>query len=122
VVTPEEAYATRHGPPGEDPEATRLKWYHYLNEFRKDDPARLIRLVLETSDFVCGVRDSQELLAARDQGLLDLIVWVDNPRVPDDPTVTFTRADADIIIRNDDTIPVYLERWRRLAACLGVLR
>lgn len=122
LVTPEEAYATRHGAPGEDPVVMRTRWYDYLNEYRAADPARLIKLVLETSDFVCGVRDRKELLAVREQGLLDLICWVERPGIPVDPTVTFTRADCDLVVMNDGTLDDYLGRWRRLASALKILK
>lgn len=120
-VTPEEAYDNRHGMPGEDPNVMRLKWYNYLNEFREGDPARLIRLVLKTSDFVCGLRDREELIAARKEGLLDLIVWIERPTVPIDPTVTFTKDDCDIVIMNDGTKGDYYRRLRRLATALKII-
>lgn len=113
LVTVAEVYDRRH----ED----RMKWYNYMNEYRKDDPARLIRDVLKHSDLVCGVRDRAELLAARDTGLLDLIVWIDRD-VPVDPTVTYSIDDCDIVIRNHGTVPELHRRLEKLAAVLQILR
>lgn len=111
VITVDEAYARRH----ED----RMKWYTYMNEYRKDDPARLIQDCLDHSDIVCGVRDRAELLAAKEAGLLDLIIWIDRD-VPVDPTVTYTVDDCDMVIRNFGTLEVYYQRLERLARSLGL--
>jgi hypothetical protein len=111
LITPDEAYTRRH----ED----RMKWYTYLNEYRKDDPARLIRDCLEHSDIICGVRDYAELIAAKAQGLLDLIIWVDRD-VPVDPTVTYSIDDCDVIIRNHGDVQVYYQRLERLARLLDL--
>jgi len=111
LVTVDEAYARRH----ED----RMKWYTYMNEYRKDDPARLIRDCLTHSEIICGIRDRAELLAAREEGLLDLIIWVDRD-VPVDPTVTYTVDDCDIIIRNHRSVMAYYSKLWQLARSLGL--
>lgn len=108
-----EAWRTRH--------ERRMEWYNILNEYRKDDPSRLIRDCLSHSDIVCGVRDRIELLAAKKEKLIDLIVWIDRP-VPVDPTVTFTVEDADTIIRNYTSFEDFYSRLRRFAAALNILK
>ena len=115
LITPEEAYATRHASPD-----TRWKWYTWLNEYRAADPALLIKDCLAHSDVICGVRDREELLSARDQGLLDLLIWVDRT-VPHDPTVTYTRNDCDLILENFGTKEELLFKLRRLALALRIL-
>jgi hypothetical protein len=112
-VTPDEAYTTRH--------ENRWKWYTYMNEYRQPDWTQLVRDCLADSDIVSGVRDREELLVSKQQGLLDLIVWVDRP-VPVDPTVTFSIEDADVIVRNWGGLQEFYSRLERLARCLGVLR
>jgi len=111
LVTPEEAYARRH----ED----RMKWYEYLNNYRCGAPSRLIRDCLNHSDIICGIRDRAELLAAREEGLLDLIIWVDR-EVPTDPTVTYTADDCDVIVRNHHSLPDYYAKLWHLAASMGL--
>jgi hypothetical protein len=108
-----EAWRTRH--------ERRMEWYHILNEYRKDDPTRLVRDCLEHSDIVCGLRDREELLGAKAKKLFDLVIWVDRP-VPIDPTVTFTVDDADLIIRNYTKFEDLYERLTHLAGVLKVLR
>lgn len=105
-VTPEEAWANRH--------AQRVFWYEWANEYRKHDPARLIKESLSKGEIVVGVRDRRELFAARDEGLLDQVVWIERPGVPVDPTVTYTQADCDVTIYNtSDLAALYakLQRW-----------
>jgi hypothetical protein len=119
-VDAEEAYAKRHGGFGLTCEELRDKWFRYLNEFRADDKTKLVRLVLEKSDFVCGIRSGVELQAAKDERLLDLVVWVDRPGVPVDPTVEFGKTEADVIILNDGTLVDYHKRWDRLASAFNI--
>ena len=111
VVTEEEAYKNRH--------MDRMKWYTYMNQYREGDPSRLIRDCLEHSDIVCGVRDGKELTASKEKGLLDLIIWV-NRDVPNDPTVTYTRDDCDIVVDNTSTLEAYYQKLARLMKSLGL--
>ncbi|NIN68084.1 MAG: hypothetical protein GTO63_25935 [Anaerolineae bacterium] len=90
-----------------------------MNEYREGDPSRLIRDCLSHSDIVCGPRDKAELLAAKGEGLIDLIVWVDRD-VPEDPTVTYSIDDADIVVRNRGTLLQYEERLARLMKALRI--
>lgn len=110
-LTTEEAWATRHD--------NRMFWYEWCNEYRREDPARIVRECLAHSDVVCGVRDGVELRAARDEGLVDVIVWVDRA-VPADPTVAFTADDADLVLRNHGSLDDLYRRLRRLATALKI--
>ncbi len=112
IISPDEAYINRHD--------DRLKWYNYCNEYRKDDPAKLVRLVLETSDFVCGIRDRKEIISAKNEGLLDLIIWIENYRAEADKTVTFSKEDCDIVVLNNSSLADYYERLYRLGVALGI--
>jgi hypothetical protein len=111
----EEAYRDRH--------QDRMFWFNKLNELReKEGPTCLVKLCLEHSDIICGLRNRVELIGGRDEGLIDLIIWIENPRVDKDPTVEFTIDDADIVVRNNDTLDVFYKRLRNLAAALKILR
>ena len=111
--SPEDAYRQRH----ED----RMLWFHALNELRaREGPTCLVRRCLAHSDVVCGLRNKVELEAGRAEGLLDLVVWVDRPTLPD-PTVEFTIEDADIIVRNHTTLGDFYGRLERLARTLNIL-
>lgn len=112
-LTPEEAWATRH--------ANRQFWKDWCDNYRRDDPARIIRKLLETSDMAIGIRGKEELLCAQREGLVSLTVWIENPRVPPDYTVEFDHTLADLVIHNDSNLTLYNTRLRRLANFAGLL-
>lgn len=112
-ISPEEAWETRH--------QRRMEWYTLLNEYRKEEPHRLVQDVLKHSDIVCGVRDGSEMKSAIEHGLFDLVVWIDRD-VPPDPTLTFGIETADVIIPNHWSVGDFHQRLRRFSEALGILR
>ena len=62
-----------------------------------------------------GVRDKIEVLAARNEGLVDLIVWIENKNVPADPTLKFGPEDCDIIIQNSGSLDSFYDKLCRFA-------
>lgn len=112
-VSPEEAFANRH--------RDRKLWFDYMNEFRAADATALVRLVLSGSDIVCGIRSAEELFESRRQGLIDLVIWIENPRHTEDITVTYCRSDADIVILNEADIATYHKRLKNLAIALQLI-
>lgn len=113
-LTVEAAFARRH----ED----RSLWYEFGKGLRAEDPAFLVRTVLaEGSDIVVGVRDREEIVTARREGLVDLIVWIDRD-VPRDPTLEYNWDLCDVVIANWGTLDEFHARLAALArfARLGV--
>lgn len=106
-VSIEMAYANRH--------AQRELWKKTGDEVRQDDPGLLIKLSLEHGELVGGVRDIREIVAAREENLVDLIVWVENPRAPHDPTVTFGIEHCDLVIFNDGSYRTFYDHLFRFA-------
>lgn len=112
-ITPEEAWNIRHD--GDN----RVFWYNRANEYRKDDPAKIIKASLDKGEIVIGIRDILELDAMKQQNLVDLIIWIER-RVPMDVTVTFKRDDCDIIIENNGTIPELYARIEKFVKFAGL--
>lgn len=84
----------------------RTLWFELTRFYNRHDPARHIRNVMEVSDICCGVRDRKELDAAKEDGMFDLVVWVDaSDRVEDEPTssITVSAGDADFVLNNNGT-------------------
>lgn len=97
----EEAWRTRH--------QRRREWFRILNEYRKDDPSRLIREALARGPLVVGPRSGIEVETARKEGLLDHVIWIENPRAPYDPTMEFGPELADqVVYNNGEWIDFYL--------------
>ena len=111
-ITEEEAYARRH----ED----RMLWYEEGNRIRKNDPLKLVNESLQVGEIVGGIRDIREIEACYYQRPVDLIVWIQNDRVPKDPTMTFGSEWADLIIPNNGSIEDFEGRLDRFARFAGL--
>ncbi len=105
-----EAFDTRH--------EHREFWVEACNELRRDDPTLLIRMTLGVGDVVAGIRGKVELAQALHGGIIDLAVWVDNPRVKPDFTVAYGPGDCDMSIYNRASLEAYHARLDRLARCV----
>lgn len=113
-VDEKKAYEERH--------ANRMTWYTIGNQIRESDPGRLIKEALEEGDITGGIRDRAEIEWAHHSDLIDLIIWIENPSCELDPTLTFTKDWADILILNDGDIKMYYRRLWNLAKSLGILK
>lgn len=111
----QEAWETRH--------ERRMEWREGLDDFRKDDPSRLIRMTLQRASVVVGVRAKVELLDAHEKKLLEHLVWVERPGTPPDPTLGYTEADAPFVrLDNDGTLDDLEGAVVRLGDRLGFRR
>jgi hypothetical protein len=101
-ICEQEAWDTRH--------QRRMEWKQLLNEYRANDPTRLLRDTLAHADIVPGPREEYEIIAGKKQGLLTHVVWVVNPRVRPDPTVLYGPEACDVSVVNDDSRQVFEDR------------
>lgn len=108
----EVAFARRH--------QDRYLWFEVGNELRAVDPAFLVRETLRDGDICVGLRQAEEVTAARDEDLIDLFVWVDRD-VPDDPTMTFGPELCDVVVPNRGSLAAYHSRLAALAAFAGLV-
>lgn len=107
------AWETRH--------QRRMDWYHTLNEYRKEDPARLIRESMHFGQVISGIRDFCELQAAVAEGLIKFSVWISRPGIENDPTVTYTSSDCTHLLVNDGDLSLLESRLKLLAKELGLI-
>jgi hypothetical protein len=110
-VPPTQAWEERH--------QNRKFWIEWCHAFRHDDPTLLVKMSLGAGDVVVGVRGKIELHFVQQQKLIDYTVWVDNPRVPTDPTVEFGMADCDFSIPNHGAVT---DLYRRIDVLVRMLR
>lgn len=90
----------------EDRMNRRKEWYDLITNFNSEDPARLAKIMLETSDVYVGMRSDIEVDSCKEQKTFDMIVWVDaEERVGKESTesCTVTKEDAYILITNNGT-------------------
>lgn len=99
----------------------RQEWYESICDYNKDDRARLAKGILQLADCYVGMRDRGEILECINQGLFDLIVWVDGSgRLPleDSSSFNIDKTCADIIIENNGTFEEFKEKVLRLGKFL----
>ena len=84
----------------------RMLWRQFLDEYRANDPARLIRDAYRLGRIVTGVRARAELDAARSEGIVQCVIWVERD-VPNDPTLEIRREHCNHAVMNDGTIENY---------------
>lgn len=85
----------------------RKVWYDLIHAYNTPDRTRLTRKIFESNDVYCGIRDREEFLAARQQNLFDISIWVDaSERVDaeDNSSCTLLPSDCDIIVTNNGTL------------------
>ena len=93
----------------------RDEWRKLIREYNGDDPARLIRELLEDNDMYVGLRHHEEFETGRD--LFDHVIWVHAfDRCGSEPTMTIEVEDSFITIDNNgDQIDTLLEIEKKLA-------
>lgn len=55
----------------------RQEWYEMICEYNSEDPLRLAKEMLETSECYVGMRSLREQKAAWDTNTFDIILWID---------------------------------------------
>jgi hypothetical protein len=99
----------------------RSEWYDMICEYNLNDKAKLAKGILEITDCYVGMRDRNEISECINQGLFDLIVWVDaSDRLPleDSSSFNIDKACADVILDNNGTYEQFVERVIRFGKVL----
>jgi hypothetical protein len=104
-IPQDEAYATRHN--------NRNFWIHACHALRANDLTRLVRWCLGTCHIAIGYRGKVEFHAVNRDRIVDCTIWINNHRVPVDPTVEFQRGDCDLVIDNKTTLDEFYRRLDR---------
>lgn len=99
----------------------RQEWYEAICDYNKHDRARLAKGILELADCYVGMRDRDEITECINQGLFDLIIWVDaSDRLPLEDASSFNidKSCADIIVDNNGTYEEFKQRVIRLGKAI----
>ncbi len=97
----------------------RTFWKNWCDNFRKDDPAKIVKQMLLNGNLVVGLRGYKEIIAAKE--LTDLVIWISNNRVAIDNTMEFGSEVCDIVVENHTTLEDYYKKLHRLANSLQIL-
>lgn len=112
-ISEAEAYTTRH--------ENRIQWYEIGNDIRRDDPLKLVRESLEDGSVVGGIRDIREIEAVHRESIVDIVLWIENCRVPADPTLTFGKEWAHVIIENNGAVREFYSKLYKFAEFSGLI-
>ena len=99
-------YATKHSCFA-DRHNNRVVWHTLIAEYNEADPTRLARDIYSKNQVYCGIRSEKEFLAAKEEGLFDLSIWVDaSERLPAEATDSckINSSYCDVIVNNNHGI------------------
>lgn len=99
----------------------RAEWFDMIEEYNREDPTRLAREIMADNDIYCGMRSRKEIDACLAGNVFDIVIWVDaEERVgkEDSSSCKVTKADADIIIQNNEDYQSFREKAVRLGRLL----
>jgi hypothetical protein len=85
----------------------RKEWYDLISKYCESDPSRIGREIFEVSDMYCGLRNKREFHSIRNNGIVDVVIWVDRSDwLPpeDESSNTLKPWMADYIIDNNRDI------------------
>jgi hypothetical protein len=85
----------------------RQEWYDLISDYCVSDPSRIGREIFSVSDMYCGLRNKREFQSIRNNGLVDVVIWVDRSDhlPPEDKTSnTLEPWMADYILDNNRDI------------------
>jgi len=99
----------------------RVEWAEIIWAYNQPDGLTLYRGMLDAGDILDGIRRAPELLALRQNAMIDLVIWIERD-VPNDPSLEMTSDVADIIIPNNGTLDELYERLARIASAIQILR
>lgn len=79
-------------------------WIAACHAIRGPDYGCLVRWGLGHGDCAVGIRGKEEMATVRRERLAQLLIWIDNPRVPNDHTVEYGPDMCDLVIPNHGTL------------------
>jgi hypothetical protein len=101
----------------EDRHNHRAEWYDLFCEYNKYDKAKLCRSIMSISDCYVGMRNRQEIKQCIEEGLFDLVIWVDAAKRIEMESADSFNVDsscADIIVENNGDYKSFEEKVLRL--------
>lgn len=97
----------------------RALWFDLIADYNTPDPATLARNITDAYDIYAGIRSTREFHAAVNEGIFDLVVWVDRSKhLPKEPSSSMELEPwmADYVIDNNGDLDDLNREVRRLVA------
>jgi hypothetical protein len=85
----------------------RAFWFECIRKFSYKDETRLGRLIFETNDVYCGIRNKEEFFACKAAKVFDYSIWVTRMKVlkaEDEASCTVDPTMADFILDNNGSL------------------
>lgn len=85
----------------------RAEWKDLISEYNQEDLTKLTKAILEINNIYVGMRGLDEFQACKEQGLFDLVVWIDDSyrKAPESKDSNeLTRDLADVVVWNNGDI------------------
>lgn len=95
----------------------RKEWYDLITAYNTPDRARLASELMEEHDVYVGLRNREELLECKRQGLFDVILWVDRSiHMPpeSEKSCTVLPTDCDLVIDNNHDLQDTMDQLTKL--------
>lgn len=99
----------------------RELWGDIIRTYNEPDGITLYVDLATESDILNGIRRRDELQAAREAGLIDLVIWIDRV-TPPDRSCDLYPGDADVVLWNFGTLEEFYNRLERFANFCGLLK
>ena len=97
----------------------RNEWFDGISQYNEHDSARLCKQLLQCNDVYVGMRSRREFQASRQ--MFDMVIWVDaSQRCPpeDVSSCELLPEDADIVIYNNQDLPSFQQKCKRIFSCV----
>jgi len=99
----------------------RALWHDLIREYNDGDEIRLSRAIFKKHDMYVGIRAREEVKAAREEGLVDAMLWIDaSERLnkEDLSSINITNDMADVVIENNTTMEDFTIKIKRFCSML----
>lgn len=104
----------------QDRQQHRELWAEWIKQYNYQH-AQSIQLYQDAydadEDILDGIRKIHELEAVCENFRIILKIWIDNDRVPPDPTLEYGPERCDIRVANHGSLEEYADRLTRLTGC-----
>jgi len=78
----------------------RELWGKAIAELNGSSKCEIYKMMIEDNEILNGIRRREELMAAKEAGLIDMIIWVNRDGTPVDSTLDYGPEDCDLVVDN----------------------